>query len=304
MFRIECIWTFPIVSEMDTLREYIADARAKKVAIGHFNFSNLEGLYAIARAAKTLGVPVIVGVSEGEEEAVGTYEAVALVKVIRERMQIPIFLNADHHYSFATVKACIDAGFDSVIYDGAKLSFEENVAQSKECVAYARSVSHATGRDILVGVELGYIGSGSEVRDAIPEGVRVLTSGADAQKNMQATGADMLAPAVGNFHGMLRTGAMPRLNIDCIKQLSAAIPANPLVLHGGSGEEADFAAAIDAGIAIVHVNTELRRAYTDTLRTYLNGHPDDIAPYKYGSPASLAMEAVVTEKLKIFSRLV
>ncbi len=287
---------------MNTLKEYVLQARAEKKAIGHFNFSNIEGLYAIARAAKTLNVPVLVGTAEGEEEAVGTKAAVALVKIIREDWQIPIFLNADHHYSFATVKACIDAGYDSVIYDGAKLSFEENVEISKQCVEYARQISMASGREILVEVELGYIGEGSKLRDEIPEGLSAVTSPEDAKKFLDATGADMLAPAVGNFHGMLKHADKPRLNIETIKGI-AAITDAPLVLHGGSGEEADFAAAIDAGINIIHVNTELRRAYTTALKTYLETNPDDIAPYKYGSNASLAMEGVVTEKLKIFNRM-
>lgn len=277
-------------------------ARAGKKAIGHFNFSNIEGLYAIARAAKALNVPVLVGTAEGEEEAVGTKAAVALVKIIREDWQIPIFLNADHHYSFATVKASIDAGYDSVIYDGAKLSFEENVAISKQCVDYARQVSVASGREILVEVELGYIGEGSKLRDEIPEGLSVVTTADDAKRFLEATGADMLAPAVGNFHGMLKHADKPRLDIGAISSIAASTNA-PLVLHGGSGEEADFAAAIDAGISIIHVNTELRRAYTATLKSYLEANPDDIAPYKYGSNASLAMEAVVTEKLKIFNRM-
>ncbi len=287
---------------MNTLREYVKQARAEKKAIGHFNFSNIEGLYAIARAAKALNVPVIVGTAEGEEEAVGTLEAVALVKIIKEQWQIPIFLNADHHYSFAAVKACIDAGYDSVIFDGAKLSFDENVATSKQCVEYARQISLATGREILVEVELGYIGEGSKLRDEIPEGLSAVTSPEDAKKFLDATGADMLAPAVGNFHGMLKTANKPRLHIDTIKNIATVTDA-PLVLHGGSGEEADFAAAIDAGISIVHVNTELRRAYTTALKNFLNANPDEIAPYKYTSPASLAMEAVVTEKLKIFNRI-
>lgn len=287
---------------MKTLRQYIAEARTKKVAIGHFNISNLEGLHAIARAAKTLGVPVIIGVSEGEESAVGTHEAVALVKVIRETWDMPIFLNADHHYSFATVKSAIDAGFDSVIYDGAAHSFEENASVAKQCVDYARIVSRETGRDIIVEVELGYIGEGSKMRDEIPEGVDVVTSVDEAKKFMAATGADALAPAVGNFHGMLRHAAKPRLNIDCIKNLNTALGV-PLVLHGGSGEDADFAAAIDAGISIIHVNTELRKAYTAALKSYMEKNPDDIAPYKYGTNASLAMEAVITEKLKIFNRI-
>jgi len=287
---------------MNTLKEYLVQARAEKKAIGHFNFSNIEGLYAIARAAKTLGVPVIVGTAEGEEEAVGTKEAVALVKIIREDWQIPIFLNADHHYSFATVKACIDAGYDSVIYDGAKLTFEENVAISKQCVEYARQASLATGREIIVEVELGYIGEGSKLRDEIPDGLSAVTSPEEAKLFLEQTGADALAPAVGNFHGMLKHADKPRLNIETIKGI-AAITDKPLVLHGGSGEEADFAAAIDAGINIIHVITELRRAFTDALRDFLAKNPDEIAPYKYTAGASLAMEAVVTAKLKIFSRM-
>ncbi|MBP6904513.1 MAG: class II fructose-bisphosphate aldolase, partial [Candidatus Pacebacteria bacterium] len=287
---------------MQTLRSVVAQAHKDKKAVGHFNFSNLEGLYAIARAAKTLNVPVIVGLSEGEQEAVGTHQAVALVKSIREHWNIPIYLNADHHYSFATVKDAIDAGFDAAIYDGAAHSFDENVAISKQCVEYARQVTKETGRDILLEIELGYIGEGSKMRDAIPEGVAVTTSPEEAKRFIAATGADMLAPAVGNFHGMLKVGAKPRLDIDCIKEINSTVNV-PLVLHGGSGEDADFEAAIDAGIAVIHVNTELRRAYTAALKAYMDKNPDDIAPYKYGTNASLAMEAVVTEKLKIFNRI-
>jgi fructose-bisphosphate aldolase, class II len=287
---------------MRTLRACIADAKRRKVAVGHFNFSNIEGLYAIARAAKTLNVPVIAGLSEGEEEAVGTYTAVALVQMLRERWGVEIFLNADHHYSFATVKGAIDAGFDAAIFDGAKLSFEENVKQAKQCVDYVHQVKASTGRDILLEVEIGYIGEGSTVRDAIPQGVVFTTKPDEARAFIAQTGADLLAPAVGNFHGMLRHGDKPRLDIDCIRHIANAV-AVPLVLHGGSGEEKDFAAAIDAGISIIHVNTELRRAYTDAVKTYLAAHPDDIAPYKYGTNAGLAMEQVVLEKLKLFNKL-
>ncbi len=288
---------------MKTLREVVTEARRDKKAVGHFNFSNIEGLYAIARAAKTLNVPVIVGLSEGEQEAVGTHQAVALVKTIREHWGIEIYLNADHHYSFATVKDAIDAGFDSVIYDGAAHPIQENIDVCKQCVEYARSMSTMTGRDITVEIELGYIGEGSKMRDEIPEGVAVTTSTDEAKSFIEATGADMLAPAVGNFHGMLRNAAKPRLDIECIRNIAATLPNTPLVLHGGSGEDADFDAAIEAGISIIHVNTELRRAYTQALKDYMQKNPDDIAPYKYGTNASLAMEAVVTEKLKIFNRM-
>ncbi|MEK7105956.1 MAG: class II fructose-bisphosphate aldolase, partial [Patescibacteria group bacterium] len=118
-------------------------------------------------AAKAVGVPVIAGVTEGEQDFVGLHQAVALVNTIRRDLGIPIFLNADHHYSIESVKAAIDAGFDSIIFDGAKLSMEENIIQAKKCVEYAR----ASGRDVLVEVELGYIGQSSKVLDGVPEGV-------------------------------------------------------------------------------------------------------------------------------------
>lgn len=285
---------------MKSLRDYIKQAQEEKKAVGHFNFSNLEGLWAIAHAAKVVGVPVIVGVSEGEQEAVGLDQAVALVKTVREDLGIPLFLNADHHYSVESVKAAIDAGFDSVIFDGAKLSLEENIAQAKECVAYAR----ASGRDVLVEVELGYIGQSSKVLDGVPEGVSLdmLTTPEDAKRLIQETGADMLAPAVGNIHGMFKGGVDPRLDIGRIREIAEAVGV-PLVLHGGSGNDADFDAAIEAGMAIVHVNTELRKAYTEALKEYLEAHPEDVAPYKYGDAAKEAMQKVAEEKLRAFSRM-
>src|SRR5258708_16317470 len=140
---------------MKTLRECVKEAEDKGVAIGHFNISNLEALHAIYNAAKKLDVPVIIGVSEGEEKFVGREEAVALVKVIRERDNYPIYVNADHHYSFETVKATIDAGFDAVIIDVANLSFQENVKVTKQYVTYAPKVPTETTRHISFQPSLG-----------------------------------------------------------------------------------------------------------------------------------------------------
>ncbi len=117
---------------MITLREAIQKARSEKKAIGHFNISNLEAFHGIYEAAKEINVPVIIGVSEKERDFVGIEEVVALVKTIREKDNFPIFLNADHTYSYERVKEAIDAGFDSVIFDGAQLSFEENAKKTKD----------------------------------------------------------------------------------------------------------------------------------------------------------------------------
>jgi fructose-bisphosphate aldolase class II len=163
--------------ETKTLREYIKDAQDNGVAIGHFNISNLEALHGIYNAAKKLNLPVIIGVSPRvKKNSSGLAEVAALVETIRERDNYPIFLNADHHSSFVSVKACIDAGFDMVIIDAAKLPHIENIALTKQCVDYAHEVNKNTGRDVLVEAELGFIGSGSDIKESIPEGAGILTT--------------------------------------------------------------------------------------------------------------------------------
>lgn len=288
---------------MKTLKQTVQEAREKKVAVGHFNISNLEALWGIFRAAQSLNVPVIIGVSEGERDFVGVKLVASVVKSIREEFDYPIYLNADHTYSFDRVKEAIDAGFDSVIVDGAKLSFEENVKLTKQCVEYAR----ASGREVLVEAELGYIGQSSKVLDEIPEGVMLdessLTDPAKAKEFVELTGVDMLAPAVGNFHGMLRGGVDPKLNIERVKQVSETTGI-PLVLHGGSGNsEDDFKQAIANGINIVHINTEIRLAFRDAVKKALQENPDEVAPYKFLKPGMLAVQEVVTNKLKFFNNL-
>ena len=288
---------------MKTLRECVKEAQQKKVAIGHFNISDTNQLWGVFRAAQVLSVPVIIGVSEGERDFIGVRQAAALVKSLREEFDYPVFLNADHTYSFDRVKEAIDAGFDSVIFDGAKLSFEENVKITKQCVEYARDC----GRDVLVEGELGFIGTSSKVLDEVPLGVDIsensLADPEKAKEFVEQTGVDMLAPAVGNFHGMLRGGVDPKLNIERVKQISDAT-GTPLVLHGGSGNsEDDFKGAIANGVSIVHINTEIRVAYKQGLQIGLSENPDEVAPYKFLKPAVKAVQDVVEKKLKLFNNL-
>ena len=231
---------------MKTLREYVKEAEEKGVAIGHFNISNLEGFHGVYRAAKNLNVPVIIGLSEGEEDFVGREEAFGMIKEIRVKENFPIFLNADHHYSFERVKLAVDAGFDSVIFDGASLSFEENVKITKQCVEYTQEVIKKTGRNVLVEAELGFIGSGSNIKDSIPEGAGVLTKPEDAKKFVKITDVDMLAPSVGSIHGMIKSGK-PHINGELVAEIKK-VTGVPLVLHGGSGlRDEDFTNAITAG---------------------------------------------------------
>lgn len=242
---------------MKSLREWLSWTEEKRVAIGHFNISDSEGFKAVVEAAKGLQVPVIIGVSEGEREFIGLEEIVALVKIARGN-GLPVFINADHTYSVEKAKAAIDAGVDSVIIDAAEKSFEENVRMTKEIVAYAR----LKNPEILVEGELGFIGKSSKVLDTIPDGVseETQTKPEDAKKFVEQTGIDLLAPSVGNVHGIVKTGE-PKLNIERIRAIRQAVGI-PLVLHGGSGNKDDeFINAIDAGVRIIHINTELRLAY-------------------------------------------
>lgn len=286
---------------MKTLREYIKEAKENKIAIGHFNISNLETLRGIFNATKKLNVPVIIGVADSERKYIGTKQVSALVKSYRDEYNYPIFLNADHTYSFEGVKDCIDAGYDAVIFDGTGLPHEENIKITKQCVEYAKSVNP----EILVEAELGFIGSSSKVLDKLPEGVKIteefLTKPEDAKKFIEETGIDMLAPAVGNIHGMLKGGVDPALNIKRISEIQKEITI-PMVLHGASGNsKEDIQEAIKNGMSIVHVNTEIRVAFRKALEKELQDKPDDVAPYKYMDETIPAVEKVVEEKLKIFN---
>jgi fructose-bisphosphate aldolase class II len=286
---------------MKTLKEYIVEAQEKKTAIGHFNISNLEGLHAIINAATDLGLPIIIGTSEGERKFVGVNEAVALVRNARVKEGKPVFLNADHSYSFETVKEAIDAGYDAVIFDGAKVSHEENIEITKKCVEYAKSVNP----EILVEAELGNIGQSSKVLEDVPEGVATdedfLTSVEEAKKFVDETGVHLLAPAVGNMHGMLKGGRNPKIDIERVRDIGEATGI-PLVLHGGSGiSDEDFVEAIKAGISIVHINTEIRVAYKEAVAKSIADNPDEIAPYRIFKPAVQAVQDVVLKRLKLFN---
>ncbi|MEZ4156645.1 MAG: class II fructose-bisphosphate aldolase [Candidatus Paceibacterota bacterium] len=294
---------------MKTLQEALAWASEKKVAIGHFNVANIEALKAIFEAAQELSteagfkIPVIIGLSEGERKFVGEHAAVALIKHMRERYDYPIFLNADHTYDDEMAKEAVRAGYDSVIIDGANLSYDENLEKTKRFVEFARTQNP----DCLVEAEVGYIGSGSNIKEALPEGAAItedtVTKVDEAVRFVNKTGVDLLAPAVGNIHGMLKGAKNPNLIISRIKEIAEAT-GKPLVLHGGSGiSDEDFSAAIEAGIRIVHISTELRRAYKEALDASLAASPSELAPYKIMAPVVDAMKAVVTARLKLFTNL-
>ena len=187
---------------MKTLREVLADADARHVAVGHFNISDLGALKAIFAAARELQLPVLIGVSEGEREFIGVKTAAALIKSLRDAYDYPIFLNADHTHSLDKAKEAAEAGFDEIIFDNSSLPMDQNIANTKEAVAAIRAINP----NIVIEGEIGYIGSNSEIIAAAPANL-ALSTPEEAVKFVTETGVDVLAPAVGNMHGLLASMA-------------------------------------------------------------------------------------------------
>ncbi len=282
------------------IKDYLKRTVAEKWALGHFNFSEDEALRAIVESAGKLKTPIFVGTSEGERKHIGVKEAVALVKAFREEFQIPIFLNADHHKTFESVKEAVDAGYDAILADFSALPFEENIKLTKQSVEYAKSKN----LDIIIEGELGYVRGESKIQKEIIEiKPEDLTKPEEAARFAKETGVDMLASAIGNIHGIAANS--PKLDFQRIAYIKKAVGDDVyLVLHGGSGmSESDFRNAIAAGISMVHINTEIRVAFTETLRKTLQKMPEETTPYKILTPSIEAMKKVIEEKLRIFGSI-
>jgi fructose-bisphosphate aldolase class II len=286
---------------MITLAEVLGDAQRRRIAIGHFNVSDLVALKAVTDAARALKVPVLIGTSEGERDFIGVREVVAVVASMREQFGHPIFLNADHTHSLEHAVEAARAGYDMIGFDASTIPLEKNVELTRQAVEAVKSINPR----IVVEGELGFIGSGSEIHESVPESSRLLTKTDDAKRFVEATQIDVLAPAVGNMHGLLKSmisgSVRKRLDIDRIREIAAAT-AVPLTLHGGSGtDDGDFQKAISAGITIVHINTELRLAWRRGLEAALAENSDEVVPYKVYGKCRSAMAAVAGERLRLFN---
>src|SRR5215467_4451507 len=289
-------------TRMQTLRDSFEQAHKNGVAIGHFNVADLVLLKAVFAAARELKVAVVVGVSEGEREFIGTRQIAVLVRSLREEFDFPIFLNADHTHSLSKAIDAAKAGFDSIVFDLSALPFEENIRQTKEGVETLKKINPA----ILIEGEIGDIGTGSEIHEKALDVSRGLTTAAEAKRFVEATGIDILAPAVGNMHGMLKsmvTGETRKhLDIDRIAQIKRATRI-PLTLHGGSGtDDEDLRKAIAAGINIVHINTELRVAWRRGLEEGLASNPTEVVPYKILPFVVQSVSQVALSRLKLFNK--
>lgn len=247
--------------------------------MGQFNISNLETLRAIVQASQKLKSPVLIGTSEGESRFLGLEQAVALVKAFQQETGLPIFLNLDHGRSFEYIKETVKIGYDAVHFDGSELPLQENIKRTKELVKIAVKIG------TLVEGEVGVIGG-------------ELTDPKEAQKFVQEAKVNSLAINIGTWHG---EGEKAGINFQRLEEIQKRVKNVFLVLHGGSGvPDSHVKKAIGLGIVKININTELRVAYTNALKTAFRANPEEIAPYKYLIQAVEAVQKRVEEKIKLF----
>ena len=282
----------------DSLRDVLTRLETEGAGLGHFNVSDQVLLKAVVAAAAETKLPVLVGASEGERDFFGAHELAAVVKTSRQESGLPIFLNADHTHSLEKAVEAANAGFDAVTIDFSALPFDQNVARTKETVHAIKAINPA----ILAEGEIGDIGTGSEIKETAQGGK--LSTPEEARQFVEATGIDILAPAVGNMHGMLKSmvqgKAKKHLDLERIAQIKQASGVF-LTLHGGSGtDDTHFRKAIAAGINIIHINTELRVAWRESLDASLARDANEVVPYKILRPVVDSVKEVVSSRLRLF----
>ena len=288
---------------MTNLRDVLTRTAQERVAVGHFNIADFSLLKAVFAAAYELKVPVIVGASEGERKFMGVRQLAALVRSLREEFDFPIFLNADHTHTLASAVEAAKAGYDAIVFDLSALPIDENARQTKAAVETLKAINPS----ILIEGEIGDIGTGSEIHDEVPDLSKGLTDPEEAKRYLAASNIDILSPAVGNMHGMVQSMVQgktkKRLDLARIAQIKSATGAL-LTLHGASGtDDDDMRKAIDAGINIIHINTELRIAWRQGLDASLTKHPQEVVPYKILPAAIDAIKEVAASRLKLFNKL-
>ncbi len=269
-------------------------------AVGHFNTNNLEWTKAILLTAQKLNAPVIIATSMGAGKYMGGYKVVAaMVKAMDESLGItvPVALHLDHG-NYDAAKACVEAGYSSIMFDGSALPFEENVAKTKELVALAHD------KGLSIEAEVGAIG-GTE------DGITADGEVADPEecKKIVALGIDFLAAGIGNIHGIYPSN-WKGLHFDALDKINQATGNIPLVLHGGTGIPDDqIIHAIRDGISKINVNTDCQLVFADaTIKYCAAGKADPTAenkdkgydPRKLLKPGYEAICAKVEEKIRLF----
>ena len=276
-------------------KEMLTKAKAGHYAVGQFNINNLEWTKAILLTAQELNSPVILGVSEGAGKYMCGYTTiVGMVNGMLSELNItvPVALHLDHG-SYDGAKACIAAGFSSVMFDGSHYAIEENIAKTKELVAICEEKGLSLEAEVgsIGGEEDGVVGAG-ECADP------------DECKMIADLGVTMLAAGIGNIHGKYPEN-WAGLSFDTLEAISAKTGDMPLVLHGGTGIPADMIQkAISLGVSKINVNTECQLSFAAATREYIEAGKDKkgkgFDPRKLLAPGAEAIKATVREKMELF----
>ena len=296
-----------------TTQEMFKKAMEEKYAIGAFNINDMEIVQGIMDAAKKAKSPVILQVSSSAiKYARMNYLRKMIEAVVEENPEIPIALHLDHGPDFETCKMCVDAGFTSVMFDGSKYDFEENVQKIKEVVEYAHS------KGVVVEAELGKL-AGIEDDVNVDSSDAMYTDPEQAKEFVERTGCDSLAIAIGTSHGAYKFKGEAKLRFDILKKVKELIPDTPIVLHGAStvvpellemcnkyGAEIPGAKGVPdeilheaslSGVSKINVDTDLRLAMTAGIRKVFIEEPNIFDPRKYLGVARELIEDTVYHKM-------
>ena len=282
-------------------------------AIGAFNINNMEIIQGIVDAASEQNSPVILQVSSSAIKYARMPYLMKMVEAAVETTNIPIALHLDHGPDFETCKECVDAGFTSVMIDGSKYTFEENVELTKKVVEYAHS------KGVVVEAELGKL-AGIEDDVKVSEGEAMYTDSDQAKEFVERTGCDSLAIAIGTSHGAYKFKGEAKLRFDILEEIKKKIPNTPIVLHGAStvipelvemcnkfGGEIPGAKGVPheilkeagrLGVSKINVDTDIRLAMTANIRKVFGEKPSEFDPRKYLGAARDAVKEIVSYKIE------
>lgn len=272
-----------------TSKELLLDAQKNHYAVGAFNVENMEMVMAVLAAAEEQNSPVIMQTTPGTVKYAGFDYYFANVKAAAERTKIPVVMHLDHGNSFAMAMQAFRAGYTSIMIDGSKLPFEENIDLTKSVV----NVCHAS--NVPVEGELGKVGGKED--DLENDDDNPYTDPQEAKEFVERTGVDSLAIGIGTAHGVYR--GIPKVNMEVLSAVRAVVDV-PLVMHGTSGvPDEQVRDAVRRGICKVNYATDLRIAFTNGVKAYMNNNPNAFDPKKYSAPGMKEVTAYVAQKMEV-----
>ncbi len=299
---------------MVTTTQMFKDAYAGGYAIGAFNVNNMEIIQGITEAAMEEKAPLILQVSSGARKYAKHVYLMKLIEAAIADTGLPIAVHLDHGDDFEICKSCIDGGFTSVMIDGSKHSFEDNIALTRQVVDYAHS------KGVVVEGELGKL-AGVEDDVNVSDEDAQYTNPAEVEEFVEKTGVDSLAIAIGTSHGAykFKPGQKPQLRFDILEKIQTRLPGFPIVLHGASSVIPEFVQKVNqyggkmpdaigipeemlrqaakSAVCKINIDSDLRLAMTASIREHFALHPDHFDPRQYLTPARAAIKDMVKRKL-------